>query len=343
MALTRRPIGDPAWQQIVDSSPDATVFHHPDWAMLLARTYGYEPFLLVREDGTGAIRSGAPFLSVRSRLTGHRLVSLPFTDYSPVLARDEAARADFARALVAWRGLVATPAIEVHGELPSTPGVHPVVQGVRHLLPLECGPGVLYRSFKGTQVERAIRKAERSEVTVRLDRSAEGMSLYYELHCLTRKRQGVPVQPRRFFEHLWSGLIAGGKGFIALAEHRGVPIAGAVFLGWNRHLIYKYGASDPTAWRLRPNNLLFWKVMEWACADGYAVLDFGKTELSNRGLRDFKTRWGASELPLMYAVISDRPPQPRGKLMSTLLARIIRASPPLTGRLIGELLYRHVA
>ena len=342
-ALAWRPVGDPAWRRIVHSNPDATLFHHPDWAILLARTYGYEPVLLVLEDGAGEIRSGALFLSVRSRLTGHRLISLPFTDHSPVLAGDGGARADYTQALVAWRRLQGPPAVEIHADLPSTLGVHPLVEGVRHLLPLDCAPGILYRSFKGTQVDRAIRKADRSGVTVRLDRSAESMSRYYDLHCLTRKRQGVPVQPRRFFGLLWSSLVVQGRGLIALAEHGGAAIAGAVFLGWNRHLIYKYGASDPGAWQLRPNNLLFWRVMEWACAEGYAVLDFGKTELSNRGLRDFKARWGAIEVPLTYSVISDAAPRQRGKLINTLMARVLRATPPVTARVAGELLYRHVA
>jgi CelD/BcsL family acetyltransferase involved in cellulose biosynthesis len=138
-------------------------------------------------------------------------------------------------------------------------------------------------------------------------------------------------------------VIAGGQGFVALAEHDGAPIAGAVFLGWNGCLIYKYGASDPGSWELRPNNLLFWKAMEWGCEQGYQVLDFGKTDLENQGLRDFKSRWGATEVPLAYASVSDSAPQPRNGRAMGLLSRVITSTPPITARLVGELLYGHFA
>lgn len=342
-SLVRRHAGDPAWRQFVESRPEATIFHQAAWTSLLADTYGYEPVLLVLLDESGRIRAGAVFMAVRSRITGHRLVALPFTDHAPVLARDEQARLEFVESLVTWRREGRQPPIEIHAEIPSVSGVLSAPRGVRHLLALDRSPEALYRSFRGTQVDRAIRKAERSGVTVRLDRSAEGMDQYYRLHCLTRRRQGVPVQPRRFFRQLWTRVISAGHGFVAVADHGGVPVAGAVFLGANRCLVYKYGASDPASWDLRPNNLLFWKAIEWACSEGYHVLDFGKTDLDNHGLKEFKRRWGATEVPLSYTAICERAPEPRDGVTSGLLARIIRATPPVTGRMVGELLYRHFA
>lgn len=333
-----------AWERFVGSSPQATIFHHRDWARLLTDTYGFQPRVLVQTDGQGRVEAGALFLDVRSRLTGHRLVSVPFTDHTPVLARDDRARRQFAEGLVAWRRQERLPRLEVHGELPETAGVHPVQEGVRHLLELGTSPDDLYRSLKGTQTGRAIRKAERSGVTVRMDTSPAGVAAYYRLHVLTRRRQGVPVQPSRFFDLLWSHLIDEDHGFVALAEHAGEPVAGAVFLGWNGCLIYKYGASDDRSWDVRPNNLLFWKVMERACEQGYRVLDFGKTDLYNHGLREFKRRWGATEVPLQYSKIDDGPVRQadRGRA-SMVMASVISHSPPVIGRLAGELLYRHFA
>jgi CelD/BcsL family acetyltransferase involved in cellulose biosynthesis len=339
--LTSRPVEDLAWRDFVVRCSEATIFHHPAWARMLVETYGYRPLLLAQEDEAGRIQAGALFLEVRSRLTGRRLVSLPFTDHSPVLARDQLARREFTSALVAWRREARAPMIEVHAALPAMPGVYAAPRGVRHLLPLERSPEVLYRSLKSTQIGRAIRKAERSGIAVRLDRSREAVAQYYRLHCRTRRRQGVPVQPRRFFDRLWSRLIAEHHGFVALAEHRGALIAGAVFLGSNHHLIYKYGASDPRSWELRPNNLLFWKAMEWGCKEGYEVLDFGKTDLENRGLRDFKSRWGASEVPLAYTFVSDRGPEQGNGRAIRVMTRVIRSTPTITGRVVGELLYGH--
>lgn len=341
-AATQRLLADVRWARFVESSPAATVFHHPAWTAVLTGTYGYHPVLVTLADDDGGIRAGAVFLDVRSRLTGRRMVSVPFTDHSPVLARDDTALREFTAALVDWRRRAGVPRLEVHAELPDLPGVHRVAEGVRHLLRLDRSPEELYRSLKGKQVERGIRKARRSGVNVTLERSEAAAEEYYRLHCLTRRRQGVPVQPRRFFRELFSRLIAEGQGFIAIARHERSAIAAAVFLGWNRQLLYKFGASDAGSWNLRPNNLLFWQVIEQACADGYHVLDFGKTDLDNEGLRDFKRHWGADEIALDYATISDRPTSPSAA-PGGLTGRVLSASPVIVPRAAGELLYRHFA
>ncbi len=80
----------------------------------------------------------------------------------------------------------------------------------------------------------------------------------------------------------------------------GRPVAAAVFLRGRDHLTYKYGASDRAALAMRPNNLLFPEVIRWACEAGCRELDFGRTDLDNDGLREFKRGWGADESPLHY-------------------------------------------
>jgi CelD/BcsL family acetyltransferase involved in cellulose biosynthesis len=331
------------WDRFVESRAEASIFHHPAWAAALTDAYGFEPVVLTHVDGDGRIQAGARFLAVRSWLTGRRLISMPFTDYCPVLARDEQAQGEYAAALVSWRRAGQHPRMEVHGELPETSGIHAVPQGVRHVLSLGRAPDELYRSLKGTQVDRSIRKAARSGVAVRFDSTHDAIRTYYRLHCSTRRRQGVPVQPRRFFDRLWERLIAQGYGTVAIAEHDGEAIAGAVFLGWNGHLIYKYGASNPDWWSLRPNHLLFWKVIERACEEGYEVLDFGKTEPENHGLREFKRRWGAEEVPLAYATATERSSGTQGRVPTRAVGTMIRRTPLAVGRAMGELLYEHFA
>jgi lipid II:glycine glycyltransferase (peptidoglycan interpeptide bridge formation enzyme) len=210
---------------------------------------------------------------------------------------------------------------------------------VRHVLPLECTPDEFLRRIKGTQVDRAIRKAQRQHVTARVSRSEADADTFYRLHLQTRRRQGVPVQPRRFFRLLWRLVIDQGLGFVVLAHKDGDPIAGAVYLAWNGHLIYKYGASDARFWELRPNNLVMWSAIEWACEHGFRDLDFGRSDSENHGLREFKRRWGAVELPLIYSYVSDTAARPLPAFGRQVLARVIQSSPSVVCRLTGELLY----
>lgn len=171
------------------------------------------------------------------------------------------------------------------------------------------------------------------------------MEAFYDLHSRTRQRQGVPVQPLHYFQILYRRIIQQGIGFV-LAYQTGKPIAGAVFLHYNKTLIYKYGASNPDYWHLRPNDLLFWNVIERACEQGFHWLDWGKTDVENDGLRKFKSGWGSEEQPLFYSNFyldkADHSTKGlRGGPVEKIMNGMIRKSPYWVSRAIGEVLYGH--
>ena len=333
---------DPQWLAFVQSHPAATAFHHPQWLKLLAVVYGYRPLVLTLRDADDSIVAGTPLLEVRSWLTGRRFISLPFTDHCPPLTRDPASLAGFASALTRWRRNAGEPRVEIRDAMPSSYGFHPIQVGVRHVLALEPDAHRVTARFRKAPT-RAIQKAQREGVEVTQIRSPDGLDPFYRLHCMTRRRLGVPVQPRRFFEALWRSIIQREMGFLLLAHRAGQPIAGVLFLSWNRNLIYKYAASDPAYVQLRPNNLLIGAAIEWGCQNGYRALDFGKTEISQQGLRTFKSGWGADELPLEYSYAGAEPRQQQTGYMSRVFSKIIQLSPPIVCRAVGEALYRHFA
>ncbi|HEV3362594.1 MAG TPA: GNAT family N-acetyltransferase, partial [Acidimicrobiia bacterium] len=85
----------------------------------------------------------------------------------------------------------------------------------------------VFHRFRPSQVQRNIRRAERDGVQVHHARGrADVDRVFYSLHVRTRRRQGVPVQPRRFFS-LLAGLLETGLGFASLAYIGDRPVAGA--------------------------------------------------------------------------------------------------------------------
>ena len=99
------------------------------------------------------------------------------------------------------------------------------------------------------------------------------------LHASTRRRLGVPVQPRRFLGAIGRALSDHGLGFVAVAWHQDRPVAAGVFLEVNGVTQYKFGASDSKAWNLRANNLLVWEAIKHAIEHGGRVFDFGRSDL----------------------------------------------------------------
>lgn len=337
-------LGDPAWAGFVAGHPDALPFHLPAWGETIAAAYGMRPFALVTRDPDGSVVAGIPFIEVALPFRGKRWVALPFTDLCPPLAGSSAAEADLAAAVEAAGSAAGVRRVEVRG--PITGGRLLEDAGVRHVLELDPDPQAVYRRFHPSQVHRNIRRAERSGLEVRRGSADDDLlDVFYALHLSTRRRLGVPVQPRRFFTALRERMLAGGHGWIVAVESSGRPVAAALFMEAGSTVVYKYGASDRGAWALRPNHLLFWHAIREACERGHRRFDFGRSDPEAEGLRAFKSAWGAIEEPLRYHAFGDVPtPDARSTgLAARALGGLIRNGPEWVCRATGELLYRFTA
>lgn len=281
--------------------------------------------------------------SGRLKVGRNRWVALPFTDYCPPLVSDDA-DLDLVEAFDSARRTKRISRFDIRADL-GVPGPGAAVVAVRHTLELDPDPEVVYQTFSRSQTQRNIRKAEREgAVVLRRGVSIEDLTrVYFDLHLETRRRQGIPTQPRRFFEHLWREMLEPGHGFLLLAFADDVPIAGGVFLTSKKSVVYKFGASSPRFWSLRPNNLLFWEAIRWSCERGFRTFDFGRTDLDNDGLRNFKNNWGARETPLTYSVLPDSPPRHIAPSFPRPVSAAIRMSPMWVSRWLGELLYKRAA
>jgi CelD/BcsL family acetyltransferase involved in cellulose biosynthesis len=285
----------------------------------------------VLDDG-GRVEAGAPALALR----GARRVSLPFTDACTPLARSDDARRRLAESF-ARNGRC-----EVRSALDG-PGLVTRVRGVDHVLDLDASLDSIHAAFS-SQTRRNVARAEKSAVEVRHGQRRDDLTeTFYALHLRTRRRQGVPVQPRRFFRLLWDDFVEGGLGTLLLAYTGAAPVAGALFLHWNGHTIYKFGASDREHLALRPNNLIFWTAIREAHARGDSTFDFGRTELDNEGLRAFKSGWGAGERPLVYTFSGSAPEIDAPSVALRALSVAIKRAPSWLCRAVGEVGYRYAA
>lgn len=340
--LTRLALDDPRWAEFVARADDATPFHDPRWAQVLADTYGYDGFALIVTGFRGEVVGGAPFLEIRSLARRRTWVSLPFTDECPLLAADAEARARFLEAISEAQRSALVPGVEIRGPAAGR-GWRSAADGVIHKLPLDSRLDRVRERFGRSQVIRNIARAEREGVLVRRATQPSDLDAFYRLHTRTRRRQGVPVQPRRFFGLIWSRLVGAGIAHILLAEAGEETVAGALFLTDEHTTIYKFGASEVASLRLRPNHMIFWTAIQDAWRSGHRMFDFGRTDLENSGLRAFKKSWGANELPLEYSTLGPIARPVSGGVASRMLSFAIRRGPTPICRGSGEAFYRYAA
>ncbi len=328
------------WLAFLHGQDRATPFHHPAWAKVVSEVYGFPASAFVIRAPDGTIAAGLPGIRVPSLGRRAHWKCLPFTDQCGPLGGNQGISA----LMTALRDR-ADEDWEVRSPVPGLATVQTVA--VRHCLDLRPGLDLVYAGFHRSQVQRALRRAEREGIVrVREANQRDDLTdIYYGLHVDTRKRQGVPPQPRRLFAAIWDELHTAGVASTHLAEIEGRPVAGAVFLHWNRTLVYKYGASRTDTWKAHPNHVIFWDAIRKACGAGMTLLDFGLTDPCNHGLRAFKSNWGAREEELRYT-FSRSAAQPRTTSHShtqMLLGTAIRHSPPRVCEWIGSALYRFAA
>jgi lipid II:glycine glycyltransferase (peptidoglycan interpeptide bridge formation enzyme) len=131
---------------------------------------------------------------------------------------------------------------------------------------------------------------------------------------------------------------------VALARRDGRAVAGVVILLFGKRAVYKYGASDRTFQKLRPNNFILWAAIR-RCRDlGLETLCLGRTDLHHRGLKQFKDGWGAKETRLVYLRYDFHAERFRGPAASGpgLSEKLFRRLPLPLLDLIGAWGYRHM-
>jgi lipid II:glycine glycyltransferase (peptidoglycan interpeptide bridge formation enzyme) len=210
-----------------------------------------------------------------------------------------------------------------------------------HRLDLRRPLDSLFRSFHRDSVQRKIRRAQREGLTYEVGRSESLLDALCGLLRLTRRRHGIPPQPREWFSNLVDGLEDNVS--IRIASHRGQPVAGILTVKHGAQMVYKYGGSDPRRHNLGGMALLFWNAIQDAQRTGAAEFDFGRTDCDNSGLITFKERWGAQRSILTYWRSPAPSASPSTDGWAMQLARQVSGRLPngvLT--LAGRLLYRHI-
>src|SRR5712691_1615630 len=338
------PLCDPRWAELLRTHPRASVFHTPGWLEALRRTYGYEPVVYTTSPPRAGLTNGVVLCRVSSRVTGRRLVSLPFSDHcEPLTERPEDLLSllnflEFKRSDEGWKYVEIRP--RTFREVPH-PGMSLAQRYCFHSLDL--GPELeqIFRRFHKDSTQRKIRRAERERLTYEEGRSEALVEKFYPLLLLTRQRQQLPPHPRAWFSKLAECL--GNRMKIRVASKDGRPIASILTLSWKDVMVYKYGCSDERFHNLGGMHLLLWTAIQEAKTDGCREFDLGRSDSDNPGLITFKDHWGAGRSELAYW----RNPAPVAPIAAAALARRIAkfAFARLPNRLLiaaGDLLYKHI-
>ena len=279
------PLKDARWDDFLQRHPRASLFHSSAWLRALSRTYGFQPVAYTTSHDEGDLENAIVFCRVESWLTGGRLVSLPFSDHcDPLVDQEEdrellsaALEKDFERAK--WRYFEIRPreTLDLGTRLRRTQ-----VTYAFHELDLSPSLDTLYGNFHKSSTQRKIRRAERDGLIYREESSKVFLDHFFRLFTISRKRQGLAPQSKKWFASLLDCFGDDMKIRVAFKQER--PIAAMVTIRYKDTLTYKYGCSDAEFNNLGSMHLLFWNAIQDAKASGLRYLDFGRCDADQEGL-----------------------------------------------------------
>lgn len=291
------PITDPLWQDLIATHPLSSVFHSPDWMRVLVDTYGFEVQACIALDDTGAPVAGIPFCQIED-IRGRQILSLPFSDFCDPLVDD----------CDQWHALVANLLAEhdpmilrcLHSDIAMSDGPFTLFKQAKwHGVDLQPDLDTLWNNLNGA-ARRAINKAQRQGVEIRMARHDE-LRAFYDMHLGIRKRKyHLLAQPYQFFDSIWHHFMEDQRGFLMIAVYHDQIVGAVLYLIWKDTLTYKFNASDPEFLDCRPTDSLIWEGIKFGKSIGCRYLDMGLSDWDQDGLIRFKRKFASEEKAISF-------------------------------------------
>jgi CelD/BcsL family acetyltransferase involved in cellulose biosynthesis len=293
------------WTALLKVAPSVTIFHTNEWLTVLERTYGCEFRRLGFVNG-GHLVGGIP-VSVRRKFI-YRIAGSPasgmVTPYQGPVCEDVSKSGTIFEAFwryavsMGWDFVEVTPA-------PDSPLLdwRRTDLGVRCearqtiCLDLTRGETNLFQGME-KDCRNKVRQGEKRGAVV-TEVGANGndwIGPFYDAKSeLYRRQHRPPSIPRAFFENLQDVFAARGTLKIFIATYENEMIAGAVALV-DEGTLYGCDRVSRSAYNyLRPNNLIDWAIIRWACRQGLRTLDMMGGNIP--GITHYKEGFGGRFVP----------------------------------------------
>lgn len=283
-----------SWDAYIESAAPESLYHRWVWREIIEETFGHQPYYLIATEN-GAIRGALPLVSIRSRLFGNSLVSIPFFSYGGVIADTTTVReALLARAAELGRELD-TRHIELR-QGDQGPISWPMTSA-KVTMEIQL-PGTIEEYFSGLSTSR------RKKIRYGLKRGlraewggAEAVPIFYKIFATNMRNLGTPVYPIAFFENQIQRLR--NKIRILSLWDEAKPVAASFVTAHRETLELPWAASLPESRKKEAPMMMYWTLIEKGIKEGFRKIDLGRCTPGG-GTYEFKRHWNPVERPLHW-------------------------------------------
>jgi FemAB-related protein (PEP-CTERM system-associated) len=283
------------WDAYVNGSPASSLYHLHAWGDVIRATFGHEAIYLSAVAEDGQLAGILPLVQLRSRVFGNMLVSVPYFNYAGICAeRDDVHDRLFESAvdLARQRG---SDFLELRYEGGWRPDLPCKTTKVAMRRPLPGSADELWKEL-GSKLRNQVQRPRKEGMTAVVGRT-ERLDDFYAVFSANMRDLGTPVYPKAFFRNILQTFPE--QTWIAVVYAGPQPVAAGFLAGFRDRVEIPWASSLRAFNRLSPNMLLYWSCLEFACARGYRVFDFGRSTRGESTYR-FKEQWGAAPSQLYW-------------------------------------------
>lgn len=275
------------WNEHVAESDHTTLYHLAEWQKIVEQTFGHPTYYVYARQHERIVGL-LPLVFLKSLVFGRFLISLPFFNYAGIVAETPEIR----MALLEEAIRIARQNRAEHLELRHLEaydlGLATKTSKVLMVLDLPATAEDLWNGFK-SKLRSQIRRPTKEGLTAKFGQLEE-VDSFYEVFAYNMRDLGTPVYTKRLFEHILREFPDSAK--ICNVYDGDTPVASGFLIGFKDTLQIPWASSLRAYNRFSPNMLMYWEILKFACEQGYARFDFGRST-PNEGTYKFKQQWGA--------------------------------------------------
>ena len=335
----------------MEKHPQGTIYHLSGWKKVLEESFRHikGEIITIWDEEANEIVAGIPIYYVNSIITGKRLVSAPFANFSDPLISNYEEGNSLSNYLAEIYSQKNRSYIEVktrqNYQFFEDAKFKASARHLHHFIPLELPPEELFKQFHKKAVRVPISKSLNNNLNLRLAKSEHDVSLFYQIYLKAHKRLGLPAIPFEFFIKLWEVFYDSKRLELILCESDGIAIGGSLLLKFKDWVFIEYGHDLFEFRNLCVNHFLDWSAIKLAHQEGYKFVSFGRTYSNNRSLVAYKEHWRATAEKLFTHIYPEASCHNENGREASWQYRVFRKicerAPGVFYNLISAFVYRH--
>lgn len=317
------------WDQFVLDNINSNLYQLSGWKKVIEESYGHKTHYLIaieenqiepNSDSEVTIQNSThnrvvgilPLVHLKQFIFGSSLISIPFFDMGGLLAdKNDVQHILYTKAIelaisLNVQNLEVRQTYDISDSIDAANNFSKIESKcvttksdkVRMLIELPPSSEVLFKSFK-SKLRSQIRKPIKEGLKVKIGGN-ELLYDFYHVFSINMRDLGSPVHSKKIIHNTINMFSETARIFCVYFEDK--PVACSVVVGFKDMMQNPWASSLRQFSRISPNMLLYWKMLEYSCDNGYKFFDFGRST-PGEGTYKFKQQWGAASQSLFWHTV----------------------------------------